>query len=156
MLVLNLVPVDLLYSWEQLKWIFFNRLPAPPKRLDLTQEVLGTTQTEPRGPGTIQGGLGANAATRPAIGGIPRSARGRARARSRDLNLDSGKSLAISNIFFRKSSSRKSEKWVVRRIQFWIRQYNPFGRCSIPVTQSERGFFFKINFSNLRVRCPVQ
>ena len=101
--------------------------------MDLTQEVLRTTGRAPDPSGGARDSQGRVLKFAWPTRGIPRSARGRARARSRDLNLDSGKSLAISNIFFQKSRSRKSEKWVVRRIQFWIQPIWPIFDSGHPV-----------------------
>ena len=107
--------------------IFFNRLPGPPRRLDLTQMVLMTTESASSESGGRQAGAGGSAKTRACIRGIPRSARGRGRvarpdatptgcrARARDRKI-----YPVSLSKFQKQSTRKSRKWVLRRIQFWV------------------------------------
>ena len=106
--------------------IFFNRLPGPPRRLDLTQMVLMTTESASSESGGRQAGAGGSAKTRACIRGIPRSARGRGRvarpdatptgcrARARDRKIYPG---SLSK--FRKQSTRKSGKYIRCRIQFW-------------------------------------
>ena len=106
--------------------IFFNRLPGPPRRLDLTQMVLMTTESASSESGGRQAGAGGSAKTRACIRGIPRSARGRGRvarpdatptgcrARARDRKI-----YPVSLSKFRKQSTRKSEKCIRCRIQFW-------------------------------------
>ena len=108
-------------------YFFFNRLPGPPRRLDLTQMVLMTTESASSESGGRQAGAGGSAKTRACIRGIPRSARGRGRvarpdatptgcrARARDRKIYPG---SLSK--FQKQSTRKSGKWVPRRIQFWV------------------------------------
>ena len=107
--------------------IFFNRLPGPPRRLDLTQMVLMTTESASSESGGRQAGAGGSAKTRACIRGIPRSARGHGRvarpdatptgcrARARDRKIYPG---SLSK--FQKQSTRKSEKYNRGRIQFWI------------------------------------
>ena len=83
---------------------FFNRLSAPPWRLELTQMVLYmTTQTQPGTPGAIRGCLGATPRPYAGYRVAPAVARGRG------LNLDSGILLAISNIFFENRALENSK-----------------------------------------------
>ena len=71
--------------------IFFNRLPGPPRRLDLTQMVLMTTESASSESGGRQAGAGGSAKTRACIRGIPRSARGRGRVAQPDATPDGGR-----------------------------------------------------------------
>ena len=140
--------LEVLSFWEQLKWIFFNRLPAPPKRLDLTQEVLGTTQTEPRGPAAIQGGLGADAATRPAIGGIPRSARGRARPRAVATPRGGAPRRPTGEKYIQYPYQNFENRVLENPKNAFGAEFNSgpnaFVRILIPATQFERRIFFKM------------
>ena len=99
----------------------FNRLPGPPRRLDLTQMVLMTTESASSDMSSESGGrqvgAGGSAKTRACIRGIPRSARGRGRVARPDAT-PTGCRARLSK--FQKQSTRKSRKWVQRRIQFWV------------------------------------
>ena len=76
---------------------FFNRLPAPPWRLNLTQRVVGTTETLPEESGDARHVIHGVPQNQASIRAITRSARGPARARSRSLNLDSSEILRVLN-----------------------------------------------------------
>ena len=107
----------------------FYRLPGPPRRLDLTQKVLMTTESASSESGGRQAGAGGSAKTRACIRGIPRSARGRGRVarperltrsnwqpRARDLRQN----YKDLRYFFRKQSTRKSDTVVLLRIPIRI------------------------------------
>ena len=65
--------------------------------------------------------------------------------------MEEGTSLQYIFNFFREKKNRKNAFGAE-----FDSAPNAFFRFSIPVTQSKRGFFFKIIFLEVTLRCPVQ